>query len=316
MGTLIALLAGATGLNEHDVRGIVRNAPVRYKTYEIPKRNGGTRTISQPAREVKALQRVLVTEILSRLPVHPSAMAYRPGISIKDNAAAHVENGPILKFDFKEFFPSIVSRDWRIYCEEASLFDDLEDIFSSTQILFHHMKERPGLRLAIGAPSSPCLSNVLMNKFDMRISDLVAVNHVTYTRYADDLTFSAKRTGFLTGVERTLRRVVRESRSPSLTINETKTVTATRKYKRIVTGLILTNDGNVSIGHERKKRIRAALHHAQQGSITDSELTRLGGLLAFVHDVEPEFFRRLVVKYGAPLLAAIQATNKTSDSDE
>jgi hypothetical protein len=133
---------------------------------------------------------------------------------------------------------------------------------------------------------------------------------VTYTRYADDLTFSARRTGFLTGVEQALRSVIREIESPSLKINEKKTVLATRKYKRWVTGLVLTNDGAVSIGHERKKKIRAAVHHAKYGKLDRAELSYLGGLLAFVESVEPEFLQRLMQKFGPNLISGIKATNK------
>jgi RNA-directed DNA polymerase len=312
VGELIAVLIGATGLNEHDVRRIIRNAPVRYKTYHIPKRNGGMRVISQPAREVKALQRAIVTEFLNRLPIHPSATAYRQGVSIRDNAAAHAKNGPILKFDFKNFFPSIVARDWHAYCQRTSLFADPDDVHLSTNILFHRTVGSTVLRLAIGAPASPCLSNVLMHPFDNRISELVSADQVTYTRYADDLTFSAKRTGFLTGVDNALRRALHEIRSPSLTINEEKTVLATQKYKRMVTGLILTNDGAVSIGHKRKKAIRAALHHAEQGKLSIIEQARLGGLLAFVQNVEPEFLHRLIGRYGTTLIADIKAIKKPS----
>src|SRR4051794_3337072 len=124
MSRLLPILVAGTGLGEHDVLAIVRNAPIRYKTYPIRKRNGGERLISQPARELKALQRVLAESFLSQLPVHRAATAYRPGVSIRDNAAAHVLNGPILKFDFKEFFPSITSHDWRIYSQKNSLFED------------------------------------------------------------------------------------------------------------------------------------------------------------------------------------------------
>jgi RNA-directed DNA polymerase len=308
---LLESLIGVTGLSEHDIRTIVRNAPVRYKTYLISKRSGGYRQISQPAREVKALQRGLVSTFLSDLPVHPAAMAYRPNISIRDNAAVHAKNGPILKFDFKDFFPSIVARDWWEYCNLNSVFENKEDILLSTNILFHRKKGDRILKLAIGAPSSPCLSNVLMRAFDTRISELVADDQVTYTRYADDLTFSARRTGFLTGVERALRRVLREIKSPMLTINEEKTILATRKYKRMVTGLILTNEGRVSIGHERKRNIRAALHHAEQGKLTKSEQARLGGLLAFVQDVEPEFLSRLIERYGTALISDVKAAHNS-----
>jgi len=190
------MLISGTGLTEQDILKIVRNAPVRYKTYPIQKRNGGERIISQPARELKALQRVLVQEFLYHLPTHAAATAYKEGISIKANASAHVQNGPILKFDFKDFFPSITSNDWQRYCEQKNLFADPRDILISTNIFFHRRTGSARLQLAIGAPSSPCLSNILMNDFDTQVTEMVRSDKVTYTRYADDLTFSAKKQVF------------------------------------------------------------------------------------------------------------------------
>jgi RNA-directed DNA polymerase len=308
MSRLPTLLARETGLNLFDVTRIVANAPVRYKTYTIPKRNGGTRLISQPARELKALQRILVQYILSDLPVHSSATAYRIGISIRSNAEAHARNGPILKFDFQDFFPSITSADWRSYCESHALFDDPDDITISTSIFFHRHAGKSLLRLAIGAPSSPMLSNVLMHDFDARISAAVAKDNVTYTRYADDLTFSANRTGFLTHVRKSLQLVMEEITSPKLRLNESKTVLATRKYKRQVTGLILSNDGAVSLGHRRKREIRAALHYYMHGRLDFESQAKLAGTLAFVNNVEPEFLRRLRQKYGGDLISRLKST--------
>ncbi|MHC6156242.1 retron St85 family RNA-directed DNA polymerase [Bradyrhizobium elkanii] len=307
MSKLLPLLISRTGLGAYDVMNIVRNAPARYKTYTIPKRSGGERIISQPARELKALQRILAEDLLHGLPIHPAAMAYRDGVSIRANAAAHAQNGPVLKFDFKDFFPSITSHDWRAYCDRNSLFDDPQDLLISTNILFHRWRGSKRLRLAIGAPSSPCLSNILMNDFDTQITEMVSRDKVTYTRYADDLTFSAKRTGFLTGVERGLRRKLQEIKSPSLTLNASKTVLATTKYKRRVTGLVLTNAGEVSLGHGRKREIRAKLHYELQGRLTTQQRAELAGLLAFVHDVEPKFLLKLEVKYGADLIRGLKS---------
>jgi RNA-directed DNA polymerase len=129
---------------------------------------------------------------------------------------------------------------------------------------------------------------------------------VRYTRYADDMTFSAKRTGFLTVVEKSLRKAIREIKSPSLTINEAKTVLATIKYKRFVTGLVLTNDGKVSIGQERKRKIRAALHSDFYGRLQLAQRKELAGLLAFVSDVEPQFLERLEKKYGRDLIRRLR----------
>ena len=297
----------ACGLSEQTVLSIVRNAPVRYKVYTIPKRHGGRRVIAHPARELKLLQRSFVVDYLSKLPVHPTATAYRKGISIRDNALAHASNGPLLKFDFKEFFPSIIVDDWYKYCYEAGLFPNKDDLFYSGRILFHRKSGSRLLRLAIGAPSSPILSNILMYRFDDMISTRVAEDQVTYTRYADDLTFSARRTGYLTRVERTLREVIRNLNSPSLLLNDEKTVLATTKFKRMVTGLIITNDKHVSIGRDRKRLIRAALHHAASGRLNADEVRRLGGFLAFTKGVEPEFYNSIISRYGEDFVAGLQA---------
>lgn len=301
MSKLIPFLAAATGLSESDVRSIIQRAPSSYKHYLIEKRTGGTRLISQPAREVKALQRALAQR-LQALPIHNSAMAYRKGHSIKANAERHAANGPIMKFDFKDFFHSIHARDWQNYCHRTPVFTIEDDIELSCRLLFH---KRPGssvLRLAIGAPSSPWLSNVLMYEFDCNIAAAVAADKVTYTRYADDLTFSARRTGYLTGVEKTLRKAVREIAFPKLSINDAKTVVATTKYRRVVTGLVLADDGRVTIGRDRKRLIRASVDYAFNGKNTDEQNARLAGLLSFVNDVEPAFLEKLKTRYGNDLV--------------
>jgi len=264
---------------------------------------------------VKALQRTLVEIVLSKLPVHTSATAYRIGKSIKDNAAAHAQNGPILKFDFQDFFPSILARDWQGYCDATKIFDDLEDVALTTNILFHRKRKSTMLRLAIGAPSSPCLSNVLMYRFDSIIAKLVSAEQVTYTRYADDITFSARRTGYLVNVEKILRRVISQLTSPRLKINEDKTVLATRKYRRTVTGLVITNDGNVSIGRDRKRRIRAAVHHAAERLLSVEEQARLAGVLAFAGDVEPQFIARLIEKFGMAVFDDLKSSVRLLDAE-
>jgi hypothetical protein len=306
MGTLIPLLVKEIGLVEADVRRMVNQAPLRYKMYTIPKRSGGQRMISQPAKEVKLLQRIVLTEVLYKLPISDAAMAYRQGISIRDNAAAHVANNVVMKFDFRDFFPSIMARDWHLYCRNSRVFDDYEDVEITSNILFQRMRGSTVLRLAIGAPSSPMLSNILMYEFDSKMSDMAIGNRITYTRYADDLTFSARRVGYLNGVEKALRNVIKEIKFPKLTINEEKTVVATTKYRRVVTGLVLSDKKKVSLGRDRKRAIEAAVHHFKCGKLAPSAQVRLSGMLAFVNSVEPEFLAKLIGKYGMDVVSSIR----------
>ena len=306
MGKIVEALAVETGMDVALVTRIMRSAPVRYKTYRIPKRTTGFREISQPAVEVKALQRGLIEILLRNLPMHHAATAYRVGMSIKDNAMRHAGNGPILKMDFKDFFPSIKPRDWSAYCKQNGVLNDSVDIHLTSLLLFQRPKGSSVLRLAIGAPSSPFLSNALMFDFDQAIAEAVAKDHVIYTRYADDLTFSAPRTGHLVNVERIVRATLRVLQYPRLAVNDDKTTRVTRKYGRKVTGLTLTNDGKVSIGHERKRLIRAAVHHAALGKLSPASLGELKGLLGFANSAEPQFINTLRQRYGAELIQRIQ----------
>ena len=305
MGELISRLSALSGLLERDVRLIMRTAPRRYKTYKIEKRNGGERLISQPAKEVKILQRLFAAEYLKDLPVHPAAMAYEKGTSIRENADRHSPNGPMLKLDFSQFFPSIRARDWAAYAEQHAILEDADDRELAGSLLFHHAKGSSTLRLAIGAPTSPHLSNLLMYEFDRQMFDKASGEVVTYTRYADDLTFSAKRTGYLQPIEKLVRQTLRDIDFPKLKLNDQKRVFATRKYRRMVTGIILTNENRLSIGRDRKKLIRSMIHHYVEKKLPVGELPRLRGLLAFAKDVEPEFVLRMTVKYGAETLAAL-----------
>lgn len=305
MGQLIARLASASGLLENDVRKIVMTAHRRYKHYTIKKHNGDDRPISQPAKEVKLLQRVFHKEFLHGLPVHPAATAYEKGLSIKENAQRHMHNGPILKLDFSNFFPSIKASDWVAYAESHSLLDDFEDRELSARLLFKSTGTSAGMRLAIGAPTSPHISNLLMYDFDRLMAERAAREIVTYTRYADDLTFSAKRTGYLQPIEKLVRMTLREIDRPRLKLNDEKTVFATMKYRRVVTGLTLTNDRTISIGRERKKLIRSMIHHYAQGLLDAENLGKLAGLLAFANDAEPDFLLRMKLKYGEQLMSEI-----------
>lgn len=312
MSEIVRILSEESGLYPSVVREIINRAHISYKWYRIDKRSGGKRLIGQPAREVKVLQRILATH-LAGLPIHPSATAYRQGKSIRANAVPHSLAGPILKFDFSDFFPSIRPADWEAYCMSHDLFDP-EDIALSSRLLFVRYPNGGALRLAVGAPSSPWLSNVLMYDFDEKISQAVAKDKVVYTRYADDLTFSAQRTGYLNGVERELRLILRNLRHPRLKINEEKTNIATKKYRRVITGLVVSDDGRITIGRERKRKIRAALYQYESGKLDILEQAKLAGYLAHVKSVEPAYFEQIIARSGPNLLSRLMAGSRANDA--
>ena len=299
-------------MDQTSVRRIMVTAPHRYKSYYIAKRNGSLRRISQPAREVKALQRAFVDLVLAYLPIHASATAYRIGQSIRGNAAAHCKSGPILKMDFENFFPSIKKSDWTQYCGKTGCLKEQSDIELSGSLLFQYQPERASQRLAIGAPSSPILSNILMYDFDVGIVNRLAGGPIIYTRYADDLTFSAPRTGYMHNIAKIVRQTIKSTPYPTLKLNKEKTTYVTAKYHRSVTGLTLSLDGRVTIGTQKKRELHAKVHHAKYDRLDAESLQHLAGYLAFVNSVEPGFLTVLSKKYGTEVLRKIRSSSKIS----
>jgi hypothetical protein len=208
--------------------------------------------------------------------------------------------------DFKDFFPSIRKANWMTYCAEFSILENQSERELSASLLFQRPKGSSVMQLAIGAPSSPALSNVLMFQFDEMISSAVARDDVVYTRYADDLTFSADRSWNLVDVEKIVKKVLREIAYPRLYLHPGKTTHVTSKFSRSVTGLILANDGRVTIGKRRKRELHAATHAASQGRLDPRQLQKLAGMLAFVHSVEPAFIGVLERRYGFETITRLQ----------
>jgi RNA-directed DNA polymerase len=279
---------------------IIRSAPYRYKVYEVDKKDGvGKRTIAQPARELKAIQYWVMANVLRQFPIHGTAMAYRKRRSISTNAAKHASSHFLLKLDFKDFFHSITADDLEAFLAPRWELDlSAEDIFHLKKILFWNRGREGKLIMSVGAPSSPMLSNILMYEFDKAVQTFCTKMRVKYSRYADDLTFSTNRQNVLREVEVKVADICKRMKHPRLRLNTEKTVHASRGGSMRVTGLVLANSGEVSLGHDRKRLIRAQVHHFLVGRLSPNDAVKLRGMLAFANSAEPSFIRKLRDHYG------------------
>lgn len=273
---------------------LARTASHLYKRYSIRKRTGGSRRIDHPARQLKAVQRWLLHNVIDEWPVHDSAHAYRRTRGIRSNAEAHLGARYLLRMDFADFFPSITAEDIRHFVEQhRGLVEDWddEDVDFFTSIVTRRA------RLTIGAPTSPHLSNLLCHSLDAVIAERCAQLGVTYTRYADDMFFSTTERDLLHALQGDIAQIVEQLECPSqLEINNDKTHHASKAGRISVTGLVLTQDGNVSIGRSRKRYLRSLVY--RYAELTSEEQRSLAGHLAFVQSIEPDFINRLVLKYG------------------
>lgn len=303
---LLTDLAVSSGLSVNDVLRVVSSAPKRYKQFEIPKRSGGWRTIAQPSRELKLLQRLLIKSLLHDLPVHSAAMAYVVGRNILENAQSHSGGSAVLKLDFKEFFPSIRVLDWVHYVRKnRPEWEQAGQLQIMSRLLFWGGGKPEPKFLSIGAPTSPLISNLIMFDLDTQF-DLEARRQVLkYTRYADDLTISGDSSAALRGFEVFVRKTLRETKRPKLSLNEQKRGLFTKGQRRLVTGLVVTPTGTVSIGRERKKLISSLIHRFSLDELDAKRIGYLKGMLGFAIANEPEFVERMRVKYGEAVVTQI-----------
>ena len=269
----------------------------------------GHRIIAQPARELKSIQRYVMSETLARLRIHSIAMAYKAGKNISDNAAPHAKKRIILKLDFRDFFHSITPSDLQYVIRKNGIETiDLKDRALLNLILFWQNPFKGGLCLSIGAPSSPFISNAIMEPLDQEFYRIAREASVTCTRYADDITLSSNSLENLIKAEERIKRVVARSKFPKLMFNDDKRGIFTTAGRRIVTGLVLTNEGKVSLGRERKRKISAALHHISVGrNVTHEHRQQTRGWLAYAKSVEPTFVHTMAGKYPAAFRATIES---------
>jgi len=279
------------------------NAHKQIKKFKIPKRKKGEyRVICQPSAKLKTIQYWVIKNICDYLPVDKAAYAYRDGISILDNAFFHTSNKYFLKIDLKDFFPSIsfedfieIVRGW--YKKNQPIWELDED---SESLLKKVCFDDKGF-LPIGYPSSPSISNTVMYPVDLAIKKEIEegkYGKMLYTRYADDLIFSTDKKGTCREFLGKLRRIINDTRSPKIKINECKTnICSSTAGSAIVTGLRIANDGHITIHKKQKDHIRLLLSLYKKGILRVDDYSSLLGYLAYVRYVDSAFYSKIQHKF-------------------
>jgi len=153
-----------------------------YRPFAILKSDGRERRILAPSPALKTLQRRLLGNYLAKLPVHPAALGFRPGASIVTNAQRHAGQTWIATLDLADFFESTTADCVRAFFVKEGWRGE------ALAVLMRLCVYRGGLPQ--GAPTSPCLSNLVNFELDRQLSELAQRTGGRYTRYGDDLTFS------------------------------------------------------------------------------------------------------------------------------
>ena len=266
-----------------------------YETFTIPKHSGGWRTINAPKEELKELQRD-IKDYLENAGVNPHAAAYAyvKHKSAKDAVIRHQRTGHTcyLKLDFSDFFGS---------CNKQTIMRSLTQIplFACMSIqtlndMLHVAMLNGGLPQ--GTPLSPWLTNQIMLPYDFEIAKACNSRAITYTRYADDMLFSADNKTALQAAVRVVREIIAGT---NLKINNDKTRISTIYGKNWNLGLMTNKDNEITVGWRNKERARATLHNfiLDPNAITSQQASEILGKWQYYHQIEPEYFDNLLSKY-------------------
>ena len=241
-----------------------------YKSFSVPKRNGGVRQVSSPVHRLKYLQRLL-HESLAKIGGESGAVhGFVKGKSIVTNASNHAARNYVLNLDLEDFFPSITRE--RIYGRLRRGPYILEPKIAH---LIASLATDSESRLPQGSPSSPTIANAVASRLDSDMIRLCRSYGCWYTRYADDITISTSRNRLAWQIARypstrgTIPVVLGDAlvdviEDNGFRVNHTKTRLQYKSSRQMCTGLIVNTD-RVSPPRKYIRKTRSTLHHWSVG---------------------------------------------------
>jgi len=299
-------IAAAMGINIGKLRFLAFNRKTstvsHYIRFKMPKKTGGERIISAPMPNLKQAQHWILNNILDKLNVHEAAHGFCRQRSIITNATPHVEKDVVINFDLKDFFPSISYK--RVkglfhsfgYSETAatifallSTSADIEKLQLDAITYYVAVGDR---YLPQGSPASPAISNLLCRRLDKRLTGMADKLGFTYTRYADDLTFSASGES-LRHICNILRRTESIVTHEGLRINQDKTRVLRNTRQQEVTGIVVNE--KLSVCRKTLRKFRATLFQIEKEGLEGKKwgnstnlIAAITGYANFVAMVNPE----------------------------
>ncbi|MCA9964836.1 MAG: RNA-directed DNA polymerase [Anaerolineales bacterium] len=246
----------------------------RYTTFKLAKASGGFRIISVPNHSLKILQQKLNHILQMVYQPKASVHGFLQGKSILTNAERHVKRKYVLNLDIEAFFPSInFGRVRGMFI--AAPYNLPENVATVLAQICCYQNQLPQ-----GAPTSPIISNMICSRMDVALKRLAQTYKCTYTRYADDITFSTSKPQFppqiasifnkqetsviVLGTE--LNHVIE---SNGFEVNSSKVRLQTKNHRQEVTGVTVNRFPNVKRAYIRE--IRAMLHSWRENGFTEAE---------------------------------------------
>lgn len=281
-----------------------------YKRFHIPKKRGGKRLISAPMPRLKNVQTWILDNILSKTAVRESVHGFARNRSIVTNAKPHLGSDVVVNQDLKDFFPTVTYR--RVkgvfvslgYSEQiATVFalictePDIDEIVLDRETWYVAGTER---HLPQGAPTSPAITNLICSKMDARLLGMARQLDFAYTRYADDLTFSASDQA-VRELPKLLWRTRKIVEAEGFALHPEKLRIMRKGVRQEVTGIVVNEKPGVN--RKSLKKFRALLYQIEKDGIdgkhwngSETLLASIKGYADFISMVDRQKGRALAAR--------------------
>ncbi len=283
-----------------------------YQRFQLPKKSGGVRTISAPMPQLKAAQHWILENILYKISNSDAANGFVRGRSIVTNAQPHIGKDVVVNIDLKDFFPGIAYKRVKgLFCklgysEQVSTIlglictePEVDEIILDGRKYFVAKTARV---LPQGAPTSPAITNLICFKMDRRFEGLSKKYGYAYTRYADDMTFSAKGDA-ATKVGQLLWAVKKVVEEEGFVLHPDKLKVMRKGDRHEVTGIVVNE--KLSIDRTTLRKFRALLHNVELTGLSGKKwgkgsiIASMEGYANFVAMVKPEQGKKLKAQLAA-----------------
>ncbi len=299
-------LASAMGISIGQLRFLAfdrKTAKIsHYKRFYIPKKTGGRRLISAPMPRLKNAQSFILQNILSKIPLYPCVHGFVQGKSIVSNAEPHLGRDMVINLDLKDFFPTVtyarvkglfrslgyseaIATVLGLICTEADTDEVILDGIS-----YHVAASRR--HLPQGSPASPAISNLVCRKMDRRLRGAADALGFTYTRYADDLSFSAS-SGDTDKIKKLLWQVRQIVSDEGFALHQQKQRIMRKGNRQEVTGIVVNE--KPGINRKSMRSFRALLFQMEKDGPEGKHwnqsrnlMPAVQGYAAYVSMVNPE----------------------------
>lgn len=280
-----------------------------YYRFDIPKKSGEARHIAAPKTKLKAAQRQILEQILEKVEISNVSHGFIKSRSVLTGATSHNPSPDLLiNIDLENFFPTITFERVRglyqsfgysgyiasllamlcTYCERMPL--EIKGV-----VKYVKTSERI---LPQGSPASPMITNIICRNMDKRINGLCQKLGITYTRYADDMSFSYIGDTNNLAIGNFLNSINKIIEAEGFHMKKEKTHILRKNNRQYITGIVINNE-EIGVPKKWVKILKASIHNAQKlknsgGSVSNKTVLEISGKIAWLKSVNAIRYQKII----------------------